>query len=85
MDDRPQVLPVLLKLQENTIEAHYKIGHPKKNTSYQVEEGHTVCDVRNPRDPKLKETTGGTAPLNKFEACRMTPSPPKHTTKSTLS
>lgn len=41
--------------------------------------------MRNPRDPRLNETTGGTAPLNKFDACNITPSPPKHATKSTLS
>lgn len=46
---------------------------------------HTLCEVKNPRDPRLKETTGGTEVLNKFDACRMTPSPPKHVTKSTLS
>ena len=45
----------------------------------------TGCEVRNPRDPRLNDTTGGTAPLNKFDACNITPSPPKHATKSTLS
>lgn len=45
----------------------------------------TVWEVRNPRDPRLNDTTGGTAPLNKFDACSITPSPPKQATKSTLS
>lgn len=45
----------------------------------------TVWEVRNPRDPRLNDTTGGTAPLNKFEPCSITPSPPKQATKSTLS
>lgn len=45
----------------------------------------TEWEVRNPRDPRLNETTGGTAPLNKLDAWRITPSPPKHATKSTLS
>lgn len=46
---------------------------------------HTICEVKNPRDPRLKETIGGTDVLNKFDACKMTPSPPKQVTKSTLS
>lgn len=45
----------------------------------------TLCEVKNPRDPRLKETTGGTEVLNKFDACKMSPSPPKHVTKSTRS
>ena len=45
----------------------------------------TVWEVRNPKDPRLNDTTGGTAPLNKFDACSITPSPPKQATKSTLS
>ena len=48
-------------------------------------EKHTLWDVRNPRDPRLKETTGGTAPVNKLDACKMTPSPPRQVIKSTLS
>jgi hypothetical protein len=46
---------------------------------------HTGWAVRKPREPKLKETTGGIALRNRFEACRITPSPPRQTTKSTLS
>ena len=45
----------------------------------------TVWEVRNPKDPRLNDTTGGTAPINKFDACSITPSPPKQATKSTLS
>lgn len=45
----------------------------------------TVWEVRNPRDPRLNETTGGTASLNKFDAWSITPSPPKQATRSTLS
>lgn len=41
--------------------------------------------VRKPMDPRWKDTTGGMWCLNKLLACRMTPSPPRHTTKSTCS
>ena len=37
----------------------------------------TVWEVRNPKDPRLNDTTGGTAPLNKFDACSITPSSPQ--------
>ena len=45
----------------------------------------TAWEVRNQRNPRLKETTGGTTSLNRFDAWSITPSPPKHATKSTLS
>lgn len=45
----------------------------------------TLWEVRKPREPRLNDTTGGTAPLNRFEACSITPSPPKQATKSTFS
>jgi hypothetical protein len=48
-------------------------------------EEHTLWEARKPREPRLNDTTGGTAPLNRFEACNITPSPPKHATKSTFS
>lgn len=48
-------------------------------------ERHTLWEVRKPREPRLNDTMGGIASLNRFEACSITPSPPKHATKSTFS
>lgn len=55
--------------------------HNKKTEAKKL----TVWEVKNPRDPRLNDTMGGTAPLNRFEAWSITPSPPRHATKSTLS
>lgn len=44
-----------------------------------------MWEVRNPRDPRLNDTTGGIAPRNNLVAWSITPSPPRQATKSTLS
>ena len=39
--------------------------------------------VRNPSEPSENEMTGGMARWNSDDACRIVPSPPRQTTKST--
>ena len=40
--------------------------------------------VRKPMLPKWKPISGGTGPWNSLDACRITPSPPRHTPRSTV-
>mmetsp|Transcript_4995 Transcript_4995/g.13313 ORF Transcript_4995/g.13313 Transcript_4995/m.13313 type:complete len:204 (+) Transcript_4995:439-1050(+) len=40
--------------------------------------------VRKPMLPRWKPSTGGTGPWNSLDACRMTPSPPRHTMRSNV-
>mmetsp|Transcript_48152 Transcript_48152/g.92042 ORF Transcript_48152/g.92042 Transcript_48152/m.92042 type:complete len:276 (-) Transcript_48152:643-1470(-) len=42
-----------------------------------------VCGARKPMDPRLTPRMGGHGPWNMEDACRMTPSPPRHSTRST--